>query len=68
MITCYEVTCSFYKKGTTLYFKTWDDLLKYMGRNIGWDYTIKGIEKMPADVAEFHAPNWGIDTYWGKSS
>lgn len=62
----YEVTCSFYRKGTFLYFKTWNDIIKYMQRCIGWDYTIKNIDKLPDDVMEMHQENWDISTYWAR--
>lgn len=60
----YEVTCSFYRKGTFLYFKTWNDIIKYMQRCIGWDYTIKNIDGLPADAVEDELKNWDIETYW----
>ena len=60
----YEVTCSFYRKGTFLYFKTWNDIIKYMQRCIGWDYTIKNIDKLPTDAVEDELKNWDIETYW----
>lgn len=62
----YEVTCSFFRKGTYLYFSTWRDVLNYMEHSIGWDYTIKGIDELPADVREMHQENWDVDTYWAK--
>ncbi len=62
----YEVTCSFFKKGTFLYFKTWDDIIKYMQRCVGWDYTIKQIDELPDDVREMHQDSWGVITYWAK--
>lgn len=60
----YEVTCSFFRTGTFLYFKTWNDIIKYMQRSIGWDYTIKNIDKLPADAVEDELKNWDIETYW----
>lgn len=60
----YEVTCSFYRKGTFLYFKTWNDIIKYMQRCVGWDYTIKNIDELPADAVEDELKNWDIETYW----
>lgn len=62
----YEVTCSFYRKGTFLYFKTWRDVLKYMGRCACFDYTIKAIHELPADAVEDELKNWDIETYWYK--
>ena len=62
----YEVTCSFYRKGTFLYFSNWKDILNYMEHSVGWDYTITGVEELPADVMEMHQENWGVSTYWAK--
>lgn len=60
----YEVTCSFYRKGTFLYFKTWSDILKYLSRSCCFDYTIKNIDKLPDDAVEDELKNWDIETYW----
>lgn len=60
----YEVTCSFFRKGTFLYFEKWSDILKYMDRSACFDYTIKGIDELPADAVKDELKNWGIETYW----
>ena len=56
-IKWYKVKCSFYKQ--TIGFKTWQDIIDFMSKNIGFDYIIEG---------QYSEPFVGVDAYYGLSS
>jgi hypothetical protein len=52
-IKWYKLKCSFYKQ--TIGFKTWQDIIDFMSKNIGFNYTIEG---------QYSEPFIGTDVYY----
>lgn len=56
-IKWHKLKCSFYKQ--TIGFKTWQDIIDFMSKNIGFDYIIEGQYSEPFD---------GVDAYYNSTT